>query len=153
MSKISYRFALPADADALVQRRLEFLAEGGHSPAESPGLADAIRAYFAELLPAGQFVAALAEADGVIVATGGMVFDRHPPRPKQPNGLSPYIMNVYVAPAYRRQGIATRLLEMLIARARESGATVLTLHHWPGKSDLYAKVGFKFREREMALEL
>ncbi len=153
MSEISYRWAVPGDIEALVNLRLEFLAEGGQGGGEATGLPQAVRAYFSTMLPRGDFVAALAEADGIIVGVSGMVYDRHPPRLKNPSGIQPYIMNVYVRSAYRGRGIATELLKMLIGKARASGSKLITLHFWPGKSALYAKVGFVPTEAEMKLEL
>jgi GNAT superfamily N-acetyltransferase len=82
-----------------------------------------------------------------------MVYDHRPPRLKNPTGLSPYILNTYVPPKYRHRGIATMLLQMLINHARAAGSKTITLHFWPGKSALYAKVGFVPTEAEMKLEL
>lgn len=153
MSKITYRFAVPGDLDALVVLRFAFLAEAGQDVAQHPKVAKATRAFFAESLASGSSVTALAEARGELIAACVMIFDRHLPRLRQPTGLSPYIMNMYVRPEYRRMKIATKLLHMLIVRARRAGAHVITLHYWPRRSALYEKVGFKMRQREMLLEL
>jgi len=152
VSEISYRFAIPSDIETLVRLRLEFLAEGGQGGTDSTGLPAGIRDYFSTKLPNGEFVAALAESDGTVIGGSGMIYDRRPPRSKNPTGLSPYILNMYVAPEFRRQGIATQLLQMLINHAKAAGSKVITLHFWPGKSALYAKVGFVPSEREMKIE-
>ncbi len=144
---------MAGDIDALVKLRLAFLSEGSGKPAAVVKLAGAIRNYFSRMIPAGAFVAAIAETGGEIVGTSGMVYDRHPPLLKNPTGLCPYIMNMYVRPEFRRRGVATRLLKMLLAEAKKSGGRSVTLHFWPGKSEFYAKVGFRRREREMVLEL
>jgi len=67
--------------------------------------------------------------------------------------MCPYIMNMYVRPEYRRRGVATKLLKMLIAEAGKSGAHAITLHHWAGKRNFYARAGFRPRQREMVLAL
>ncbi len=153
MKKIAYRLAGVGDIAVLVQLRLDFLVEYGQNARKVSSLRPAIRKYFSTMLRAGAFVAAVAEVDGVIVGLSGMVYDRHPPQLKHPNGIYPYIMNVYVRPEFRRRGIATKLLKMLIREAKNAKANIVTLHFWPGKSELYAKVGFVPREREMQLAL
>ncbi len=153
MSRLRYRFARRDDIGALVRLRLDFFIEGGNDPKSVAKLAPAIRAYFKKFLPSGDFVVALAEREGEIIALCGMVLDHHPPRPGHPTGLSPYILNVYVLPKFRGQGIASRLMAMLVAKAKKSGAKSVSLHHWPGKSGFYEKLGFTLREREMSLSL
>jgi GNAT superfamily N-acetyltransferase len=153
VSEVTYRFAEASDIAALVELRLIFLAEAGMQAGQAPSLPDAIRTYFSTMLPTGAFVAAIAETGGAIVGIGGMTYDRHPPRLNNPTGLSPYIMNIYVRPEYRRRGIATQLLKMLTDRAKQAGGTTATLHFGPGKSELYAKCGFKPTDNEMKLIL
>lgn len=153
MSKLIYRFAARGDLAALVRLRHAFLAEAGQDVAQHPKVAKATKAYFAKMLPKGHIVVSLAECDGAIVGVCVMIFDHHLPRLAQPTGLAPYIMNMYVVPEFRRQKIATKLLQMLIVKARQAGAHIITLHYWPGKMTLYEKAGFTLREREMQLQL
>lgn len=153
MSKITYRIAVPGDLAALVKLRHAFLAEAGQDVSKHPKVVKATKAYFKEMLPLGRIVVSLAEVEGTIIGVCVMIFDRHLPRLKQPTGLAPYIMNMYVVPEFRRRKIATKLLRMLIVQARQAGANIITLHYWPGKMALYEKAGFTLREREMQLEL
>ena len=153
MSRISYRLANSGDSESLANLRREFLTEGGGDAKVVGRLAGAIRTYFSEMLSAGDFVAAVAVVGDEIIGTSGMVYDRHPPLVKNPTGLCPYIMNMYVRPEYRRRGVATKLLKMLIAEAGKSGAQAITLHHWAGKRNFYAQAGFHPRQREMVLAL
>jgi GNAT superfamily N-acetyltransferase len=154
MSEISCRLATADDIEALVRLRLAFLAEVGQAVAEANQLPEAIRAYFAATVPSGEFVAAVAEIGGVIVATSGMLYHRHPPSAKNPAGLSAYILNVYVQPAHRRRGIATQLLKMLADQARDVGCREARLHAMPQGQALYPTLGFvPVSLPEMKLEL
>jgi GNAT superfamily N-acetyltransferase len=153
VTKITCRFAGPADIPALVQLRLDFLTEGGQDVARARWLPRALRAYFSKNLASGAFIAAIAETAGVIVATGGMIYHRIPPSVKNPTGLSAYIMNVYVMPEFRRRGLATKLLKMLAARAKKAGCISVQLHFWKGRRALYAKAGYLPVKTEMKLKL
>jgi len=151
--KITYRLARTRDAAQLTQLRLAFLAEGGQDVARARWLPRALRAYFSKNLASGAFIAAIAETNGVIIATSGMVYHRHPPRVGDPSGVYAYIMNVYVAPEFRRRGLATKLLKLLATRARKDGCEHVRLHFWKGRRALYAKAGYLPVKTEMKLTL
>ncbi len=56
------------------------------------------------------------------------------------------ITNVAVAPAYRGRGVGTGLMEELVRRSKERGATAMTLEVRPSNAPalaLYAKFGMK----------
>lgn len=87
----------------------------------------------------------VAERDGKVVASGGL-------RPSGPGMAG--VHNVYVARDARRQGLATRLLELIEAEARARGAR--WTHLWSDTRfvqahRLYARLGYVrsggFRER------
>src|SRR6476619_2696412 len=121
MGLIHFRLATSQDIDALIRMRIAFLSEIGQTPDDATAFKDALRNYFTAHLAAADFVSCLAESDGEIIATSGMVFHIHPPSVKNPNGRGAHIMNMYTLPGFRGQGIATKLLRQLldIARQRE----------------------------------
>ena len=51
-------------------------------------------------------------------------------------------MNVYTKKAYRRQGIAARMAELLIQEARDRGVTEISLDATLSGRPLYEKLGF-----------
>ena len=61
---------------------------------------------------------AVAVADGVVVGFASGVHYVHPDKPAQL-----FVNEVGVAPAYRRRGIARRVLSLLLARGEELGCT------------------------------
>jgi GNAT superfamily N-acetyltransferase len=88
----------------------------------------------------------VAERDGKVVASGGL-------RPSGPGMAG--VHNLYVARGQRRQGLATRLLELIEAEARARGAR--WTHLWSDTRfvqahELYARLGYVrsggFRERQ-----
>jgi GNAT superfamily N-acetyltransferase len=68
------------------------------------------------------------------------------------NQRAAHVNAVFVKPAYRRRGIARRLMEMLIAWARERGCTRVRLRASDDGRLLYQALGFA-AGREMELSL
>jgi GNAT superfamily N-acetyltransferase len=141
------------DVEALTRLRLELLdeageLEGGPEPAV---LAASIRQYLAASLPAERFLAWVAEADGAIVATSGLVLLEKPPSAGNPNGLEAYLMNMYTVPGWRGRGLATRLLAEVIAYVKTTPARRLSLHCTEAGRCIYLRAGFVESGNEMRL--
>lgn len=68
------------------------------------------------------------------------------------NTVSAFVNAVYVKPAYRRRGIARRLMEMVVAWARRIGCARVRLRTSEDGRALYTAIGFK-TGREMELNL
>jgi GNAT superfamily N-acetyltransferase len=63
-----------------------------------------------------------------------------------------YLWGVYVEPAYRNQGVGTRLTEQAIAYLKSLNCTRAILHASPAGKPLYTKMGFQ-PSNEMSLDL
>jgi GNAT superfamily N-acetyltransferase len=151
---IQIRRAVAGDIDALAHLRTEFLREMGElSDDRRPALLEATRDYLSRTLPAGQFVAFVAESEGRIIATSGLILQQRPPSERNPRGLEGYVLNMYTLPAYRRQGIATALLAELITFARGAGVGRLLLYARTAGQAIYQSAGFTPRTGEMLLRL
>ncbi|MBQ8038388.1 MAG: GNAT family N-acetyltransferase, partial [Lachnospiraceae bacterium] len=68
-----------------------------------------------------------------------------------PTGKKAYIMNMYTNPDYRRQGIAYKTLELLVADAKERGIAAISLEATDMGRPLYEKYGFIKMNDEMEL--
>lgn len=62
-------------------------------------------------------------------------------------------MNVYVDKKYRRQGIALKMMEMLMDEAKEKGVTEISLDATEEGRLLYEQLGFKASTEGMVLEI
>jgi GNAT superfamily N-acetyltransferase len=144
--ELSIRRATADDADEMARLRRDMQAEllttGDRTLALDAASSRQNRDYFREKLPAGEFVAFLAETGGVIAGTSGMVVYRAPPTQGNPTGVEGYIMNMYTVPAYRGQGIATRLLERLVEHASGLGARRVWLRASDVGRPVYEHFGF-----------
>lgn len=68
-----------------------------------------------------------------------------------PSGYKAYIMNMYTNPAYRRRGIAYKILDLLVNEARNRNISCISLEATDMGRPLYEKYGFKKMNSEMEL--
>jgi GNAT superfamily N-acetyltransferase len=153
MEEVTVRLATVADVPVLVQMRAAFLAEVMEANPADPALLEALEKYFSTAVPAGEFVAYLAVAEGQVVGTSGLVYHRHPPSPRNLTACEAYVMNMYTLPAWRGRGIAATLLDHLLVLAREHGCSRVALHAMAKATPLYQRAGFKPVHGEMRVEL
>jgi GNAT superfamily N-acetyltransferase len=90
----------------------------------------------------GYETALLAEVDGQ--PAGSCLFVREEIDPK--HDLTPWLAALYVAPEFRKQGIATALVRAIEQHARNVGCRELHLYTITAEP-LYAKLGWVTRER------
>lgn len=150
------RLATVEDLEVLVQLRVAMQSEVSRTTGGSghlPSFEDATRRYFQETLGTGEFLAWLAEADGAIVGTSGLVFFRRAPTPRNLLGRDAYVLNMYTTPEWRGRGVASALLAELIAYVRTTGVCTIRLHAEKGARPIYSRAGFVARDDEMELRL
>lgn len=137
------RVAAPSDVPVLAAFRAAMFAE---LDAEYAALLDAMQAAFAEYaaraIPSGEFVGWVAEADGAVVAVAALVFEQLPPQPHNLEGRVGHILNVFVVPAWRRRGLATRLVQVAIQHCRSLGLKSVVLHASDAGRLVYERLGF-----------
>jgi len=151
---VTIRSASIADIPALVRLRREMFEAMGFEDATTLDASDsACGRYFHEAMGAGSFRAWVAvTADGTVVASGGLVIDCHPPGPDNLGGQTGYLMSLSTARAFRRRGLATRIMRAMLAALRESGIPAAALHATDAGRPLYAALGFR-DSNEMRLSL
>jgi ribosomal protein S18 acetylase RimI-like enzyme len=144
LEQITIRPATLADIPDLVRLRRLMFESMGYDDAERLDAADeAARTYFYESIPTGAFYGWLAVTpDGKPVSSGGAVIDRHPPGPSNLSGQSGYIMNMSTVPAYRRRGLARRMMRTILVWLQDRGIEKITLHASDMGRPLYEQVGF-----------
>jgi len=156
--KIVYRRATLNDVPTLVDYRVRFLNElYNHAEDDQTRvIRESLLRYFTKAVPSHDFIAWIAEIDGNIVATSGMVVWQKPALyGGVESGRLGYLLNFYTIPEARRKGIATTLLNELIKEARFIGLKYLHLHASKYGEPIYRKVGFEepnMPELELRLE-
>jgi GNAT superfamily N-acetyltransferase len=152
---VAIRRATVADAERLIELRVALLRESGDLAADAdPGpLVAALRDYLARALPTGEFLAWVAETDGVIVASSGLNLFRRIPSPANLSGREAYVMNMYTVAAWRGRGIATVLFGEILAHARRLGVERVWLHATADGRRIYRRFGFVDAVDDMELRL
>lgn len=136
-----YRIASQEDMELLMNSRLEMLRVVNDLPVAyefDPVLVEESRAYFT----AGDQTTVLALEQGQVVGCATMCYIGMMPTFSHPTGRRAHLMNVYTREQYRRQGIAARMVEMLIREARERGVTEISLDATESGRPLYERLGF-----------
>lgn len=140
------------DIDTLLYQRRAMFADIGHADAVQDAIAPDIRQWMCEHITQGDYLAWLV-MDGERPAGGaGVWFMQWAPSPNAPSGIRGYIMNVYVEPDYRHQGLARKLMQVILETCREQGVTYVMLHASDKGRPLYETFGF-VANNEMRLSL
>jgi GNAT superfamily N-acetyltransferase len=156
---INYRKAGIDDIPELVRLRLEFSEVSSRYfkrefTDETREILRVTNAdYFTAGLLDGSLVVFVAEDGGKIVGTSGIMFWRHLPGPAALDGRKAVIANMYTLPEYRKQGIATRLMELQLEEARVRGVKVVNLSATADGRAVYEKLGFVNDTDEMRIKL
>jgi GNAT superfamily N-acetyltransferase len=146
---IRLRRATPRDVDVLVDHRHQMLLETGLGAVGALLRHDReYRRWVRPRLSRGEYVALLAEVDGVPVGSGGLWWRSEIPRPHYGVRGSPYLASMYTVPEARGRGVATRIVRALLRFARAAKANRVTLHASAMGYPIYRRLGFE-RTREM----
>jgi GNAT superfamily N-acetyltransferase len=146
---VTLRRATAADAALLASHRAGMFRDMGSI---DPSMEDALRreasAYIERALGTGEYHAWIAmSADGTAIGGAGVQVRPMLPRPDTTGrrvlvGREALVLNVYVEPAWRRRGIARRLMEELLAWVRREHLARVLLHASADGRPLYESMGF-----------
>jgi GNAT superfamily N-acetyltransferase len=95
------------------------------------------------MLAEGKYLGWIVESDDQPVASAGLFLLEWPPHPLDPsNDHRGYVLNMYVDPAHRRQGLARNLLQLCLDESRRRGLRIVALHASDAGRPLYTSFGF-----------
>ena len=153
VQKFEYKRATMEDIDEMVRTRIIVLrAANKLSDDEDMSVVEEeSKAYYRRVLETGEHIAYLVYDNGAFVGAGGVSFYQVMPTYHNPTGKKAYIMNMYTAPAYRRQGIAFHTLDLLVKVIRKQGVSQITLEATEMGRPLHERYGFVKMEDEMEL--
>jgi GNAT superfamily N-acetyltransferase len=147
---IEYRIATDNDIELLMSSRLEMLKVVNNLPADyeySEEIVRESRDYFLN----GDHITVLAIDDGKVIGCASMSFMWIMPTFSHPTGRRAHLMNVYTRSEYRRQGIARKMVNMLIDETWKRGATEISLDATTMGRPLYESLGFTNSTEGMVL--
>lgn len=147
---IEFRIATAGDIDLMMSSRLEMLHVVNDLSSDyefSDELIDYSRDYFLN----GDQTTVLALDGQTVIGCASMSYMTIMPTFSHPTGKRAHLMNVYTNSNYRRQGIARRMVTMLIDDAWGKGATEISLDATESGRPLYESWGFKDSKECMVL--
>lgn len=144
MSDIVFERAGMSDIASLVGLRTAYLFEDhGTIPQEQlDKISEKLLDYFRSHLNKDCFVYA-AKSKNEIVSCCFLIVSEKPSNPSFVNGIVGTVMNVYTKPEYRRNGLAGKLLKMLIVDAEKMILDFVELKATDSGYSLYKSLGFK----------
>ena len=137
---IEYRKLGKNDLDEFIRIRIGQLREEGAT--EDIDLKPALLDYYNRHMADGTFVSYIAVDGDKIVGTSGMSFVEKPPYFGCPSGKLGLLSSMYTDNNYRRQGIAKKLLSMVVDEARAYGCGVVQITASDLGVLLYSDFGF-----------
>ena len=109
---------------------------------EKKDLMEENRNYYKREIPIGGHIACFAYIDNNLAGCGGVCLYNEMPSPDNKNGKCGYLMNVYVRPQYRHEGLGTDITNWLINSAKKKGANKIFLESSVVAKSMYHKIGF-----------
>jgi GNAT superfamily N-acetyltransferase len=144
MGEIEYRLATEGDTEALARIRWDSWLEHGQDPPEvnQETFVRECGQILKQRLLSRQWTYWLAILDGEIISQIFIQRIAKVPKPSKIQDAFGYVTNVYTRPAYRGQGIGSRLLAQVNAWAKEQDLEFLIL--WPSEESIsfYERAGF-----------
>ena len=147
---IEYKIADKQDIDQVMEIRLEMLLEVNNLSEQyqyADDFVSASREYFLN----GDQTTVLAIDDGKAIGCASICYITIMPTFSHPTGQRAHLMNVYTSKYYRKQGIAERMVNMLIREAWERGASEISLDTTEAGRPFYRKLGFMDSREGMVL--
>ena len=150
---VLFRKATEEDIEILTKLRVKFLQEVEKPDLDesSASLNSSIFQHFTEKMKKDEFISWVAIEEDAIIATSGVSFLEVPPSFGNISGKEAYVMNMYTEPDFRKKGIGTQLLDLIIDEISEKGIKKIRLHTTEIGKPIYLKKGFKDSNSEMVL--
>ena len=132
------------DIPELIRLRLAYIIDdyGSISESEHQAMEEQLPDYFERRL-GKELIAFVARAEGRLVAAAYLLIIEKPANPSMPNGLVGEVFSVFTEREYRCKGISTRLMNDMIAYAREKRLCHIYLKATDEGYSLYKKLGFE----------
>jgi ribosomal protein S18 acetylase RimI-like enzyme len=148
---IKTRPVSPSDLILICNHRDAMFTEAGKPAPDVAAMSPSFAAWLQPRLEDGRYFGFIAESlDGVPVAGVGLMEIDWPPHPSHPYECRRgYVLNVYVDPSHRGQGIARALMEKSDEAFRERTLSYAILHATDAGRPLYEGLGWS-QTSEMA---
>lgn len=131
------------DLDLICRHREEMFLDAGREPDVLQAMTPHFRSWLEPRLRDGSYFGFMLSDGGNPVAGIGLMLIDWPPHPSHPSqDKRGYVLNVYVEPHYRRQGLAEELMRLAAGEFERRGVDFMVLHATRKGRGLYEKLGW-----------
>ena len=149
---MEYRIATMSDCESLTDIRMQMRKELDSDFSSELIYLDTLN-YFKRNIKSGTHIAFICEYNSQIIATVGITLFEIMPTTEHPNGKVARLMNMYVEPIYRHNGIAKALLNCAMTYAKEHHIGKVMLNPSQIGKSLYENYGFQLLPDEYVFYL
>lgn len=137
------RKVTPEDLELICRHREEMFRDAGTPEAVLVEMTEHFRSWLAPRLQDGTYFGYVISSDGRPVAGVGLMMIDWPPHPSHPTqDQRGYVLNVYVEPEHRRNGLAKRLMGLAEEEFDRRGVEFAILHATEKGKPLYRQLGW-----------
>jgi len=142
--QLKIRYATVADAAIVAEHRARMFMDTGRLSDEGAGvMREKLHAQLPPMLSSGEYTGwFIVTQDDRVVAGAGVQVRHLLPRPETLIDREALVVNVYVVPEYRQQGLARRLMQTILDWCVEQGIERVALHPSVMGRHLYETLGF-----------
>jgi ribosomal protein S18 acetylase RimI-like enzyme len=144
----------PADLELICHHREEMFRDAGSDERSLVEMTANFRPWLEPRLADGSYFGFILTSDGEPAGGVGLMRIDWPPHPLHPsNDRRGYVLNLFVEPAYRRRGLARRLMQLAEAELTARGVSLLVLHATEKGRPLYSELGWVAGTAEMVKQI
>lgn len=154
--ELFYRKLDSNDMDLFIKLRIDFLLESNKDKTEkNKGLIiDALKQYYIKFLSKNEFIGIICEYNGDVISAAFLAINEKPANNNFTNGKIGTLLNVYTYPEYRKNGLSTNIMKIIIEEAKKQNVSEIELIATNDGEKVYKKFGFKEPEMKyMKLKL
>jgi len=132
------------DLNLFIKLRIDFLSETNKELTETNKefIINSLEKYYKEHLLKNEFIGIICEYNSIIVSTAYLAISEKPANYHFINGKIGTLLNVYTYPEYRKNGISTKIMEIIIKEAKEQNVSEIELIATEDGEKIYFKFGF-----------
>ena len=143
-NNLVYRRLSNNDRDLFIKSRLDYINElhKDVDEAEKDKIKLSLENYFQRQIKSNEFIGFICEYNGNIISVAYLVISEWPANRTFINGKIGTLLNVYTYPEYRKNGVATNVINKIIEEAKKQNVSIINLMATEDGINVYKKLGF-----------
>ena len=151
-----YRKLAHDDINLFIKLRLDFLSDINKEMTEKNKeiMTESLEQYYLKHFEKNEFIGIICEYTGNVISTAFLAINEKPANYHFINGKIGTLLNVFTYPEYRKNGISTNIMKIIIEEAKKYNISEIDLLATEDGEKMYKKFGFSESDNKyMKLEL